>query len=71
MPRTVGLSTLSARELDVARAIAEGKTYAEIGNALGVGFETVKTYADRLRTKTGRRTKKQLAEWYRHASRKE
>jgi len=48
---------LTPRERDVLRGIAEGKTNAQIGNDLGVTYETVKMYVNRLRTKLGVRTK--------------
>ena len=52
---------LSARELAILRGIAEAKTYAQIADDLGLGYETVKSYTTRIRTKLGIRTKVGLA----------
>lgn len=54
---------LTERERAVLGGIKDGRTYAEIARDLGVGFETVKTYASRLRAKTGQRSKVKLALW--------
>jgi len=43
--------TLSARELDVIRLIVKGKKYREIAVELNLGYETIKTYAARIRKK--------------------
>lgn len=55
---------LSRRERDILAKIAEGCTYAEIAHALGVGFETVKSYLARIRAKLGMRTRTRLAVWW-------
>lgn len=52
---------LSARERAVLKGIAEGMTYAQIGHRLGVGHESVKTYASRIRAKLGVSTRVGLA----------
>lgn len=52
---------LSERETSVLRLTVAGKTNAEIGEELGIGYETVKSYVNRLRTKLGVRTKTALA----------
>ena len=54
---------LSPREKAVVLGIAEGKTYQEIAEDLGVGYETVKTYAARLRKKLGLNSKTAVAVW--------
>jgi len=54
---------LTLREVQIAIGIAEGKTYPEIGDALGLGYETVRSYVNRLREKTCRRRKAELAIW--------
>jgi DNA-binding CsgD family transcriptional regulator len=54
-------ATLSARERDVLRLIAQDLTYAQIANELHLGFDTVKAYANRLRAKLGTQTKVGLA----------
>ncbi len=45
--------SLSARELDVLRLIAQGKTHAEIGQALRVSVKTVTNYHSLVRQKLG------------------
>jgi len=57
------VSLLSPRERAVVVGIAEGKTYQEIAEDLGVGYETVKTYAARLRKKLGLGSKTAVAVW--------
>lgn len=52
---------LTPRERDVLRGIARGLTNAQIGTELGVTFETVKSYVNRLRTKLGVRSKVDIA----------
>lgn len=54
---------LSERERDVLRGIVEDKTYAQIAHGMGLSFETVKVYANRLRAKLGIRSKTGLALW--------
>jgi DNA-binding NarL/FixJ family response regulator len=48
-----GQAPLSPREREILTHIAEGKTNAEIAEALGVGRETVKTMVKRLQVKLG------------------
>jgi DNA-binding NarL/FixJ family response regulator len=45
------LATLTARETDVLRLVAEGLTHAEIAASLYLGEATVKTYLSRMLTK--------------------
>lgn len=52
---------LSGRERAVLRGIAEDKTYAQIAYGLGLSYETVKSYANRLRAKLGVNSKTGLA----------
>lgn len=54
---------LTARELEVIRQIVKGKTYKEIAVSLGLGYETVKTYAARIRKKLGFSSKVLVALW--------
>lgn len=69
--KTVALDTepttnrpeLTLREVQIALGIAEGKTYPEIGRTLKLGYETVRSYVNRLREKTCRRRKAELAIW--------
>jgi len=56
--------TLSARELDVVRLIVKGKKYREIASDLQLGYETVKTYAARIRKKLRVHSKTEIATWY-------
>lgn len=64
MPKkTSPADVLSPRERAVVLGIAEGKTYQEIAESLGVGYETVKTYAARLRKKLGLNSKTSVAVW--------
>lgn len=54
---------LTRRELQVLRGIVAELTYPEIAARIGLSYESVKTYATRLRVKTGRKTKTGLALW--------
>lgn len=54
---------LTLREAQIAIGIADGKTYPEIGIDLKLGYETVRSYVNRLRAKTLRRRKPELAIW--------
>lgn len=54
---------LSPREKDVLKGIVKGNTYAEIASSLGVAYDTVKTITNRLRAKTGQKSKTSLAVW--------
>jgi len=56
--------TLSARELDVIRLIVKGKKYREIAVELNLGYETIKTYAARIRKKLNVHSKTEIATWY-------
>jgi DNA-binding CsgD family transcriptional regulator len=52
---------LTAREAEVAQLVGKGATNAEIAQALHVSPATVKTHLTRIYTKTGVRTRTQLA----------
>jgi DNA-binding NarL/FixJ family response regulator len=54
---------LSDREMEVVKQIAQGKTYKEIAEELGLTFETVKTYAARIRRKLQVTSKIKIALW--------
>lgn len=43
---------LSSRERDVIKLVADGKTYKEIANILGLSCKTVDAYAQRIKLKT-------------------
>jgi len=55
---------LSARELDVIRLIVKGKKYRDIAVELNLSYETVKTYAARIRKKLNVHSKTEIATWY-------
>lgn len=57
-------TTLSPRELDVVRRIVAGKKYRDIAEELDLGYETIKTYAARIRSKLGVHSKTEIATWY-------
>jgi two-component system response regulator NreC len=52
--------TLTTREREVLRLVAEGRTNNEIAGALGIGHRTVETYRLHLRQKLGLRTQADL-----------
>ncbi len=54
---------LTERELEVVRQIAEGKTYKEIAEHLGISEKTVATYRERAAEKLGLRTRAELVRW--------
>ena len=58
-----GTQQLSATEMQVVRQLCEGKTYQQIADSLGIGFETVKTYLQRIRTKLNVNSKVQIVLW--------
>jgi two-component system response regulator NreC len=43
---------LTNRELDVVKLVADGKTYKEIAQILGLSFKTVDSYSQRIKLKT-------------------
>ena len=53
--------SLTKRELDVLRQMAEGKSDAQIGDALSISVSTVKHHIQQLRSKTGLANRTQLA----------
>lgn len=54
---------LSERELEVVEYIVVGKTYKEIADEIGIGVESVKTYASRIRKKLNVNSKIKIALW--------
>jgi DNA-binding NarL/FixJ family response regulator len=57
----VALAKLTDRERDVAAAVAEGKSNAEIATALDLGVATVKTHLTRILTKLDLNNRVQIA----------
>jgi DNA-binding NarL/FixJ family response regulator len=56
-------ATLTKRELEVVRQIAEGSTYREIAETLGISEKTVATYRERASEKLGVRSRAGLVRW--------
>lgn len=54
---------LSPRERKMLKLILRDKTYPEIAFLMGVSYETIKTYAQRVRAKLGIASKSGLAVW--------
>jgi DNA-binding NarL/FixJ family response regulator len=54
---------LSPRELEVVRAVARGRTNAEIGAELFVSLSTVKTHLTNVQTKLDVRNRVEIAAW--------
>jgi DNA-binding NarL/FixJ family response regulator len=54
---------LTPRELEVVRQIAQGSTYREIAEALGISEKTVATYRERASEKLGVRSRAELLPW--------
>jgi DNA-binding NarL/FixJ family response regulator len=54
---------LSARELDVVRAIARGRTNQEIAGELFISLSTVKSHVSGIHTKLGMRNRVEVAAW--------
>lgn len=56
-------SELTDRELQVVQLIAKDLKYKAIAAELGLGYETIKTYTNRIRKKLGLSSKVALALW--------
>ncbi|MFE0425568.1 response regulator [Streptomyces sp. NPDC058953] len=56
-------SPLSARELDVVRAVARGRTNQEIAAELFISLSTVKSHLSGIQTKLGARNRTEVAVW--------
>jgi DNA-binding CsgD family transcriptional regulator len=59
----VAVIVLSRRERQVVNHIARGLGYQKIADRLGLSYETVRTYASRIRKKLKMRSKVQIAIW--------
>ena len=60
-PRTTGRAHLTAREHDVVRLVADGRSNDEIGAALGIGSKTVETHLSRVFERFGVSSRAELA----------
>lgn len=56
---------LTPRELEVARAVADGLAYSEIADKLKIGLETVNSHARAIRKKLSVKNKVQITNWVR------
>jgi NarL family two-component system response regulator LiaR len=61
MSRMPGPELLTPREADVLELLQQGRSNAEIAQALNVGIETVRTHARNIYRKLGVRTRRELA----------
>ncbi|GAB2520325.1 response regulator [Nocardia heshunensis] len=60
-PLTDAIATLSPRELDVARLVAEGATNAEVGTRLHLSLGTVKTHIASIQRRLDARNRVEIA----------
>ena len=60
-PRTGGRAHLTAREHDVVRLVADGRSNDEIGATLGIGSKTVETHLSRIFERFGVSSRTELA----------
>jgi DNA-binding NarL/FixJ family response regulator len=51
-PERDTMPPLTSREVDVVKLVADGKTYKEIAQILGLSFKTVDSYSQRIKIKT-------------------
>jgi DNA-binding NarL/FixJ family response regulator len=56
-------ASLTKREIEVVTQIAQGSTYREIAEALGISEKTVATYRERASEKLGVRSRAGLVRW--------
>ncbi|MBN9375791.1 MAG: response regulator transcription factor [Cellulomonas sp.] len=61
--RTAPATPLSDRETDVIRAVAVGRTNAEIGAELFISLSTVKSHLTSIQNKLGLRNRVEIAAW--------
>ena len=59
-PAATGSGTLSARERELVRLVAQGRTDAQIAAELYISIRTVRSHLDRIRDKTGCRRRADL-----------
>jgi DNA-binding NarL/FixJ family response regulator len=60
-PRTSGRAHLTAREHDVVRLVADGRSNDEVGASLGIGSKTVETHLSRIFERFGVSSRTELA----------
>jgi DNA-binding NarL/FixJ family response regulator len=48
------LARLTAREMQIVKLVADGKTYREIAHILGLSVKTIDCYSQRIKVKTQR-----------------
>ena len=65
MPSRAGgpVDALTPRELDIARAVARGRTNAELADELAISVSTVKTHLAGIQRKVGARNRTEIAIW--------
>lgn len=51
---------ITPRMLEIARLIADGQTYEEMGHSLGISPRTVKSHTDRMRLILGVKKKRHI-----------
>jgi pimeloyl-ACP methyl ester carboxylesterase/DNA-binding CsgD family transcriptional regulator len=56
-------SVLSARETQVARLVADGRTNAEIARLMSVALRTIDSHVEHIRNKLGFRSRVQIGAW--------
>ncbi|BAW02502.1 LuxR family transcriptional regulator [Thermus thermophilus] len=61
--RRPGPEVLTERELAVVRCLAQGCSYKEIGERMGISEKTVATYRERAAEKLGLRSRAELVRW--------
>jgi DNA-binding NarL/FixJ family response regulator len=62
-PKRLPVEPLTGRELDVVRAVAHGRTNAEITTDLSVSLSTVKTHLAAVQRKVAARNRTEIAIW--------
>jgi DNA-binding NarL/FixJ family response regulator len=62
-PRPQPIEPLTEREEEVLRAVAQGRTNAELAAELFISLSTVKTHLASLQAKLGARNRVELAAW--------
>ena len=63
-PQGGSVATLTARQQQVARLVAEGRTNREIAAELTITERSAESHVERIRDRLGFRSRSQLAAWY-------